>query len=75
VLVLNAVYGARHRQVDVTQRVRGFGGHPFRVTNEALGGDPAPGIVKQLRVTWALGGFQQPPVTVTEGAMLILQAV
>ena len=51
---------------DVTARLASLikdGPHPVAVNNDGLGGDPAPGQHKQLRVEYALGS--QPPKTVT----------
>src|SRR5262249_47169185 len=51
--VIKADYGAGQRRMDVTQRVQSFmqnGYLNFQVSNEVLGGDPAPGQPKELRL-------------------------
>lgn len=51
--ILQARYGSGERGVDVTSRVLELvrGGQNFVVSNEALGGDPLPGVTKTLRIT------------------------
>jgi hypothetical protein len=52
-VILHAEYGAGNHWVDVTQRVRAlFRGDEanFRADNATFGGDPAPGVVKTLRL-------------------------
>lgn len=51
--LVSADYGAGSRRVDVTSRVQSMvqnGSLKFRVGNSALGGDPAPKQVKELRI-------------------------
>jgi hypothetical protein len=54
--ILGAWYGTAHRNVDVTQRLRELarGNTFFRMGNRTFGVNPAPGIVKTLRI-WARG--------------------
>lgn len=56
--VVAATYGDGTARRDVADRVRtaGFGCVRFAVTNDAMGGDPAPGIVKTLRVAYEVDG-------------------
>jgi hypothetical protein len=52
-MILQGEYGAGNRWVDVTERLHGlFRGNQlnFRVDNGTLGGDPAPGVPKVLRL-------------------------
>src|SRR6266852_485890 len=49
----SADYGTGNSRVDVTSRLQSMtqnGSLHFRVTNDILGGDPAPGQVKELRI-------------------------
>jgi hypothetical protein len=50
--ILGARYGTAQRNIDVTQRLRQLAQQDstFQVTNKLFGNDPAPGIVKTLRV-------------------------
>ena len=51
-LILGAMYGTAHRNVDVTQRLRDLARTDtfFRLSNRTFGVDPAHGQVKTLRV-------------------------
>jgi hypothetical protein len=52
-VILQGQYGAANHWVDVTERLHGlFRGNQlnFRVDNGTLGGDPAPGVPKVLRL-------------------------
>src|ERR1700722_362890 len=51
-VILNAQYGTEQRNVDVTPRLRELARHDrqFRVENESIQADPAPGRPKMLRV-------------------------
>lgn len=68
-----AIYGAGDRTFDVTDRVREMlaGGTAKIEASNSLGGDPAPSVVKQLRVTYVAGGKQQT-VVVPEGQTIEL---
>ncbi|HEY0791039.1 MAG TPA: hypothetical protein VGD78_08235 [Chthoniobacterales bacterium] len=52
--IVQALYGARHRHVDVTDAVRHLAreGVRFKVSNETFGVDPAKGTAKKLRVIY-----------------------
>jgi hypothetical protein len=51
-VILSAQYGTRHRHVDVTRQLRELARHDlvFRMGNSTFGVDPAPGVVKSLRI-------------------------
>jgi len=72
--ILRGVYGAYNRSVDVTNRlnseIRG-GRLNLRVTNDTMGGDPAPDQRKTLRVQYRYNG-RQSEVVVNEGDDLSL---
>jgi len=63
VVIKEAEYGAGDKQADVTQQVIAAvrSGTPIEVSN-SLAGDPAPGVVKQLRVVFVKGGQEQTVV-------------
>ena len=50
--ILEARYGTASRNIDVTQQLRDLARRDknFQVTNRLFGNDPAPGIVKTLRI-------------------------
>jgi len=50
--ILEARYGTASRNIDVTQQLRDFARRDdnFQVTNRVFGNDPAPGVVKTLRI-------------------------
>jgi hypothetical protein len=51
--IASATYGAGRRRADVTGRVQSMvqnGTLNFRVNNDSMGGDPAPGQVKELHI-------------------------
>ena len=50
--ILRADYGAGHRRADVTQRLQQIAAsnRTFRMGNDTFGIDPAPGVVKTLRI-------------------------
>jgi hypothetical protein len=62
VIIHSATYGApgkRDQWLDVTDVIRaltGTGGAQFILTNDAMGGDPAPQIPKTLWVKYSHGG-------------------
>jgi len=59
--ILRADYGAGQRRVDVTSQLQGqiFDGRlNVRVGNHLAGDDPAPGVPKQLRLTYLANGRQ-----------------
>jgi hypothetical protein len=60
--ILQAVYGAAGRQMNVTNRIQSMvnnGSVNVAVNNGTMGGDPAPGIAKQLFVSYSYRGQQQ----------------
>ena len=72
--VLNAVYGAEGRMVDVTGALRSIVRDDrleVRVTNDLCRCDPAPRVTKTLWVTYSVGGRQQQ-ASVREGDDLVL---
>jgi len=62
-VIKKAEYGAGEKQADVTEQVIAAvrSGTPVEVSN-SLAGDPAPGVVKQLRVVFVKGGQEQTVV-------------
>lgn len=62
-VIKKAEYGAGDKQADVTDQVIAAvrSGTPVEVSN-SLAGDPAPGVVKQLRVVFVKGGQEQTVV-------------
>jgi hypothetical protein len=50
--ILEARYGTASRNIDVTQTLRDLARQniTFRITNKTFGSDPAPGVVKTLRI-------------------------
>jgi len=57
--IYSARYGSGGRGMDVTGRVQSMvrnGSLRFRVNNDSMGGDPAPGQVKQLYLQYSYNG-------------------
>lgn len=72
--ILYATYGAEQHRVDVTDIVRSaVNGNQlqFLVSNGALGGDPAPGLHKNLRVIYRWGGVRYEAVAAEHSALAI----
>jgi DnaJ-like protein C11, C-terminal len=72
--ILHATYGAEGRRVDITERLRSFvdGNRlQFVVSNDSLGGDPAYGLHKQLRVIYRWQGIRYEAAA-PEGATLVI---
>lgn len=72
--ILHATYGAEGRRVDITERLRSFvNGNrlQFVVSNDSLGGDPAYGLHKQLRVIYRWQGIRYEAAA-PEGATLVI---
>ena len=72
--ILHATYGAEGRRADVTSIVRAAANGnqlQFAVSNRALGGDPAPGLHKNLRVIYRWDGMRYEAVA-AEGTTLAL---
>ncbi|NMC19106.1 MAG: hypothetical protein GYA33_01690, partial [Thermogutta sp.] len=66
--VVKAVYGAGDQWADVTDALAAMvrGGSLFVQASNALAGDPAPGVVKELRLTYDLGK-ERKEVALREG--------
>lgn len=75
--ILKAEYGAGDKQKDVTDVLRRYAKNyrilflPSASYNQSLGGDPAPGIVKQLKIKYRIDG-KEGEATFGENAMLVL---
>jgi hypothetical protein len=72
--ILKAIYGPSENAADVTTKVKSLvtgGASEVRAGNELAEDDPAPGVVKRLRVQFLLNGRQQT-ATATEGETLKL---
>jgi len=73
--IISATYGAGNQRRDVTDRVRAMvreGRLLMGVSNDILGGDPAPNTRKVLWVTYSTGRGRQQEVRVNEGQRLSL---
>jgi hypothetical protein len=71
--ILSATYGVPGRTSDVATRLRSMirnGRLSTPVNNSTMGGDPALGALKSLRVTYAMGRAAQQQTTVQEGGQL-----
>ena len=75
--ILKAEFGAAGKIKDVTEILRRHA-KSFRVIflpstsyNESLGGDPAPGAVKQLKIKYRIDG-KDGEVSLNENAMIVL---
>jgi len=69
VRINRAVYGVGNRARDVTGRVNSYvrnGQYEFQVSNDTMGGDPAPNQVKTLTVWYTMNG-RQDQITFQEG--------
>jgi len=73
--VVKAVYGAGDQWADVTDALAAMvrGGSLFVQASNGLVGDPAPGVVKELRLTYDLGN-ERKEVTLREGEGLQIGA-
>ncbi len=75
--IVNAEYGAGKKVKDVTGTLRKYAKSyriiflPKSTYNESLGGDPAPGISKRLKITYRVND-KPGEVTLNENAMIIL---
>lgn len=75
--ILKAEYGAGAKVKDVTAILRKHAKNyrilflPSASYNESFGGDPAPGIVKQLKVQYRIDG-KDGEVSLTENATIVL---
>jgi hypothetical protein len=70
--VINADWGAGNRRIDVTNRVRVMlsGNGMVQVTNQNLGGDPAVGADKVLRINARNSSGQSRQFTFKEGSAI-----
>jgi hypothetical protein len=74
--VISADYGIGNRRVDVTSRLQSMtqnGSLHFRVTNDTLGGDPAPNQAKELRMRVEERGGQTRDYLYQEGDTVSLE--
>ncbi len=75
--ILKAEYGADTKQKDVTEAVRKSAGSltlivlPSASYNESFGGDPVPGVVKQLKIQYRIND-KAGEATFAENATIIL---
>lgn len=73
-VIHEARYGTKRHWMDVAQRLKSQlkqGKRTVRVANKVLGGDPARGVTKELRLKFSLGG-KKYTITVPEGRDLNL---
>jgi hypothetical protein len=70
--VVKADWGAGNRWMDVTNQVRRLlnGNRPVFVTNDSMGGDPAYGAVKILRIRATNARGQSQQFTYNEGSTI-----
>ncbi|MFM7118519.1 MAG: PBS lyase, partial [Planctomycetota bacterium] len=77
--ILEAKYGAGDNWQDVTTVLQKYTGQlpwvslPSPNYNQSFGGDPAPGVPKQLRVRYKLNG-KEGEVSLAENALVLLPA-
>jgi hypothetical protein len=72
--ILNATYGIQDHSLDVTTRLQGLMQNDrlsVKVSNESMGGDPAPEHKKLLEVTYSWQGRERR-VSVAEGETLTI---
>lgn len=75
--IVEAEYGAGDKTKDVTAELRKYAKNyriiflPSTTYNESFGGDPAPGIVKKLRIRYRVNG-KEGEVTLSENATIVL---
>jgi hypothetical protein len=75
--IVKAEYGAGANQKNVTETLREYAGDIQLITlpsanfNEAFGGDPAPGAVKQLKVQYRIND-KAGETTFAENALIVL---
>ena len=75
--IIKAEYGAGATTKDVTATLRKYAKN-FRVIflpqtsyNASFGGDPAPGIVKKLKIKYRIDGKEEE-ITLNENDMIVL---
>ncbi len=77
--IVKAEYGAGTSLKDVTQVLQGLASATLQITlpapnyNESFGGDPAPGVVKQLKIQYRING-KTGEATFAENAAIELPA-
>lgn len=72
-VIMSASYGADTRTFDVAPLIRDQirdNRVKLPVNVATMGGDPAPNVIKELRVTYVVGGAEPIPVTVLENQEL-----
>ncbi len=75
--IIKAEYGAGEKTKDVTEILRKHASNyriiflPSSSYNESLGGDPAQGVVKQLKIQYRIDG-KEGAVSLNENAMIVL---
>ena len=75
--IVKAEYGAGEKIKDVTDVLRKYAKNyrilflPSTSYNQSLGGDPAPGVVKQLKIRYRIDG-KEGEVTLSENATIVL---
>jgi hypothetical protein len=75
--IIQAEYGAADAKKDVTAMIRKQAGDlplvglPSESYNAAFGGDPAPNVVKKLRIVYRMNG-KQGEATFAENAPILL---
>jgi HEAT repeat protein len=75
--IVKAQYGAGEKMKDVTETLRKYAKNyriiflPSTSYNESFDGDPAPGVVKQLKIKYRIGG-KEGDVSLNENATIIL---
>ena len=76
ITIVQATYGAGRYRRDVTNVLRNYvrdGRLVLTVSNESMGGDPAPNMRKNLTITYRTARGDQRQANVTEGGRLNLQ--
>ena len=75
--IISAQYGANGKFVDVTALLRRYVGDfpvivlPSASYNASFGGDPVPGVVKELRIRYRMDG-KEGRVSLKENAPVVL---
>lgn len=75
--IISATYGAGNRQKDVTDAIRKLAGDLPLITlthksyNDSFGGDPASGVVKQLKIEYRMDG-KKGTASFPENALIVL---
>lgn len=75
--IVSAEYGAGDKKKDVTETLRKLAGEtpllalPSATYNQSFGGDPAPDVVKQLKIKYRVDG-KDTEATFAENAVILL---